>query len=242
MKIEPKNWYRIILYILCVITPVLCISLFGTPTSKRLEEVIAKQHPILEKKLSDAHLTYGAPVFIRIIKSSYTLELWIKSESTYVLFKNYSICNYSGVLGPKQKMGDKQSPEGFYGTTPRLMNPDSKYYLSFDIGYPNAYDRFHACSGSSIAIHGMCGSIGCFAMTNPCIEEIYTLVDAAMKNGQKFVPIHIFPFPLTELNVQDLKESAWHSFWEELKPGYNYFEKNHTPPEITVINGRYRIK
>lgn len=89
------------------------------------------------------------------------------------------------------------------------MSEYSSYHLSFDVGYPNSSDLFHNRTGSSIAIQGNCCSIGCFAMTNPIIEEIYTLIDAAFKKGQNYVPIHIFPFYMTKKNMDKNKKSQW---------------------------------
>ena len=79
----------------------------------------------------------GSPILVRIFKEESELEVW-KQETTgrFALLKTYPICRWSGELGPKIKEGDRQAPEGFYTITPGQMNPNSNYYLAFNIGYP----------------------------------------------------------------------------------------------------------
>jgi len=195
----------------------------------------------LEKRLEDLNATMGDPVYIRIFKEASLLEVWIRSGGQYELLKNYFICAYSGALGPKEKEGDKQAPEGFYKVRKEYLNPNSKFHLSFNLGYPNAYDKAHQRTGSFLMVHGNCVSIGCYAMTDEKIEEIYALVEKALKKGQKFVPVHIYPFKMTKENMADHSESKWYDFWTNLKEGYDYFETEKLPPRIEVKNGHYII-
>lgn len=195
----------------------------------------------LEKRLEDLHASMGDPVYIRIFKEASLLEVWIRSGAEYALLKNYFICAYSGALGPKEKEGDKQAPEGFYKVRKAYLNPNSKFHLSFNLGYPNAYDKAHGRTGSFLMVHGNCVSIGCYAMTDKKIEEIYALVEKALKNGQKYVPVHIYPFKMTKENMAEHSENRWYDFWTNLKEGYDYFETEKLPPRIKVKNGRYII-
>jgi len=195
----------------------------------------------LEKRLSDLNATMGDPVYIRIFKEASLLEIWIRSGVKYRLLKNYFICAYSGALGPKEKEGDKQSPEGFYKVPKAALNLKSKFHLSFNLGYPNAYDKAHKRTGSFLMIHGNCVSIGCYAMTDKKIEEIYALVENALKNGEKFVPVHIYPFKMTKENMAEHSEDKWYDFWVNLKEGYDYFEAEHLPPLVKVKEGHYYI-
>ncbi len=168
--------------------------------------------------------------------------MWIKNSSgTYSLYKVFDICTFSGGLGPKKKEGDKKSPEGFYYTKKSFLNPNSVYHLSFNIGYPNEYDKSHGYTGSLIMIHGNCVSIGCYAMTDKYIEEIYEIVEKTLNNGQEKINVDVFPFKMTAANMKRYKNSEYYSFWEELKPGYDYFEKNKQPPKIIVENKRYKL-
>lgn len=155
--------------------------------------------------------------------------------------QNHPICYFSGRLGPKLKEGDQQSPEGFYKVSARQMNPNSTYHLSFNLGFPNKFDRANGRTGNYLMVHGNCVSIGCYAMTDEKIEEIYTLASAAFKNGQKRFQVHIFPFRMTEQNMQTHQKSEWLSFWKNLKQGYDFFETNKTVPKITVIDRKYTI-
>ena len=188
------------------------------------------------------NIKIGNPLYIRIFKEEKELEMWIKnSNGTYSLYKVFDICTFSGGLGPKKKEGDKKSPEGFYYTKKSFLNPNSVYHLSFNIGYPNEYDKSHGYTGSLIMIHGNCVSIGCYAMTDKYIEEIYGIVEKTLNNGQEKINVDVFPFKMTAANMKRHKNSEYYGFWEELKPGYDYFEKNKQPPKIIVENKRYKL-
>jgi murein L,D-transpeptidase YafK len=212
------------------------------PSSCRSRRAIADVKPRLEKELEDQDLKWGNNIFIRIFKEEKQLEVWIrKVGGGFELFKTYDVCTYGqGTLGPKLKEGDGQAPEGFYFVVPQNLNPSSQFHLSFNIGYPNAYDRYHNRTGSAIMVHGRCVSIGCFAMTDPVIEEIYALLDAAFQSGQRFARIHIFPFRMSDENVARYLEHPWYSFWENLKTGYEIFESNNfIPPNVRALDGVY---
>ena len=140
---------------------------------------------------------------------------------------------------PKLWVGDKQSPEGFYFVKPSALNPYSQFHLSFNLGYPNAYDRANGRTGSDLMVHGNCVSMGCYAMTDRKIEEIWTLIDAAFRGGQKFFRVHAFPFKMNEKNMKKYRDHDWIDFWRNLKEGYDYFENKKIPPDITVKNKQY---
>ncbi len=209
------------------------------PSNARSRKVIAKITPRMKKELEEDGLVYGSPIYIRVFKESSELELWVENDEKFKLFKNYNICSYSGTLGPKLRVGDLQSPEGFYFVKARQLNPSSQFHLSFNIGYPNAYDRVHGRTGSALMVHGDCVSIGCYAMTDAVIEEIYTLAEAAFRNGQRFFRVHIFPFRMTAENMEAHKESIWLDYWENLKEGYDFFERDKRPPDVEVGDKRY---
>jgi murein L,D-transpeptidase YafK len=205
----------------------------------------------LLKRLHAGGFEAGKPIFIRIFKQEAELELWIQKETLpretlspapqFGLFATYPICAVSGGLGPKLKQGDSQAPEGFYAVGPKQLNPGSRYHLAFNIGYPNSYDRAHGCTGGAIMVHGHCVSDGCFAMTNPVIEEIYGLAREALRRGQPFFRVHIFPFRLTEANLAARAGSPWASFWNMLQEGYAYFERYKIPPDMLVRDKLYVI-
>lgn len=209
------------------------------PSSARSRAVINRVTPLLRNSLSQKGLRLGSPIFIRIFKEPRILEMWLENERQFILFKSYPICTYSGQLGPKLRMGDGQSPEGFYVVTPAQMNPSSNFYLSFDIGFPNAYDRANGRTGRYLMVHGDCVSIGCYAMTDAGIEEIYTLADAAFHNGQSSFKVNIFPFRLTEQNLNARRNSKWFDFWKNLKEGHDLFERDRRPPKVDVSKLRY---
>ncbi len=122
------------------------------------------------------------------------------------------------------------------------MNPNSSYHLSFNIGFPNAYDKALGRTGSFIMIHGSNVSIGCLAMTDEKIEEIYTICQAAHDGGQDYFRVHIFPFRMTEARMAKAAGNEWLPFWQNLKTGYDLFEKNKVPPDVTVEGKEYAFE
>ena len=212
-----------------------------TPSSPRSRDVIGRVRHRLEPALDAEGFRWGGPIYIRIFKKERTLEMWIEDHKRFRLFKSYAICFYGPHgLGPKTRQGDQRAPEGFYYAAPDQLNPLSDYHLAINIGYPNAYDRTHARTGSALMIHGACLSDGCYAMTDAAIEEIFTLADAALDHGQAFFRIHVFPFRMTEENMRDHVDHLWYPFWENLKEGYDWFQDNgQVPPNVDVRDGRY---
>lgn len=228
-----------------IIMVLACSFLLPGPTlAAGREEAAAKAAiPRLEKILADKKLKLGDPVFLRIFKEEAIVEVWMRPTSgqKFILFKSWPICYFSGALGPKTKKGDLQSPEGFYAVGLRHLNPFSSYHLSFNLGYPNQYERAQGYTGSLLMVHGNCVSIGCYAMTDPGIEEIYTLAHAALKAGQPFFRVHAFPFRLTGPNLARHRGHQWSDFWLMQRPIYDYFEKHRLPPDVLVKDGRYQM-
>ncbi|WP_159564991.1 L,D-transpeptidase family protein [Budvicia diplopodorum] len=217
---------------LLLLLPVSFYSNAETPT---VEQPTAPQLSTEKQKL------LGLPVYIRILKEDKTLELFVKNQGGYKLVQSYPVCNYSGGLGPKHSQGDFKSPEGFYQVTMKSLNPNSKFYRSFNIGYPNQYDQAHGYTGKHLMVHGNCVSEGCYAMTDAQIAEIYQFIEYALVNGQPEVDINIFPFRMTDANMQRYSHSVHYEFWQQLKTGYDFFEKNRLPPTMVVNNGRYDL-
>jgi len=194
------------------------------PQKSAAREELAKKQ--VESELG-AH--FGKPVFLRIVKEDWLLELWVKEGEGWRILKTYEIAAMSGGLGPKEAEGDEQAPEGFYAVVPGAMNPHSSYHLSFNIGYPNAYDRSLGRTGSYIMVHGGDCSIGCFAMTDPVIEEIYTMVNEYFRAGGTRVPIQIYPFEMTAERMKEEKASPHHPFWLHLQPGWQHTHDHNEP-------------
>lgn len=209
----------------------------------RLAEVKERVSSGLNQDLARTGLSLGNPVYLRVFKAERRLELWMqpKGHEQYKLYNTYPIAGMSGELGPKLKEGDRQAPEGFYNIVKGNLNPQSRYHLSFNIGYPNKYDKAHGRTGSFIMVHGSDQSIGCYAMTDPVIEVIYLIVEATLNNGQKFVPFHSFPFRYKE-NWEGQIRSIWNPFWKELEPAYWIFQKEKRPPLVKVEGGHYIVR
>ncbi len=212
------------------------------PTSLRSELAHIRTKPHLNRDLEERGLSLGVPIFVRIFKLTRQLEVWIEDvDGRYSLFRTYGICDYSGGMGPKHQEGDLQSPEGFYTVDAYDLNPNSQFHLSFNLGFPNAYDRAHGRTGNLLMVHGSCLSRGCFAMTDARMEEIYTLAASALEAGQTEIPVHIFPFKMTDVNIQATRGSAYHNFWVNLKDGHDLFEETGVPPTVWVENKSYRF-
>ncbi len=181
-----------------------------------------------------------APILIRAFKKESEFEIWkMRPDGTYVLLKTYPICRWSGQLGPKTHEGDRQSPEGFYTITPAMMNPNSSYYLSFNVGYPNAYDRAHGATGGSVMVHGICSSAGCFAMTDAQIADIYALARDSFAGGQHAIQMQSYPFHMNAQNLAKYRLDPNMPFWRELKKGDAHFEATKHDVSYNVCNKHY---
>ena len=190
--------------------------------------------------MAQKNMSAGAPILIRSYKKESVLEVWKQTrEGRYALLKSFPICRWSGQLGPKRRQGDRQSPEGFYSVTPRQMNPNSAYHLSFDTGYPHAYDRAHGASGSALMVHGICSSAGCYAMTNQQIGEIYALARDALAAGQGAFQMQAYPFRMSAQNMASYRADPNIDFWRQLKEGADHFEATAQEPRVSVVGARY---
>jgi murein L,D-transpeptidase YafK len=193
----------------------------------------------LDGRLAAAGLALGAPVFIRILKREFELELWLAKDGRFEHFATYPICRWSGRLGPKLRQGDRQAPEGVYTVSKHQLNPASRWHRSFNLGFPNAYDRSHGRTGSFLMVHGGCSSIGCFAMTNAVIDEIWQIVTAALANGQARFQVQVLPFRMTEPGLAARANHPSAPFWGQLKTASDLFDRDRLPPEVAVCRGNY---
>ncbi len=193
----------------------------------------------LNGRLSAHGLTLDAPILMRIFKREFELEVWKLRDGRFHRFATYPICRWSGRLGPKFAQGDRQAPEGFYTVDKSQLNPESRWHRSFNLGFPNVYDRHHRRHGSFLMVHGGCSSIGCFAITKDVVDELWTLVTKALDGGQRRFQVQSFPFRMTEENLAHYERDANAAFWRDLKGGNDLFEKSWLPPRAGVCKGRY---
>jgi murein L,D-transpeptidase YafK len=207
------------------------LPLAGTPDLSRFGE-----------RLAEAGLKAGDPVLIRIFKAESELEVWMRKDDKFVLFATYPVCHWSGTLGPKVREGDKQAPEGFYTITRRQLHLAGRWPRALNLGFPNVFDKSLARTGNYILIHGGCSSVGCFAMTNTVIEEVFRLTTGALAAGETYVPVHVFPFRMTSANLARHEGSEWRAFWANLKEGYDAFERTRLPPRVSVCDGKYQFQ
>ena len=197
-------------------------------SAKLIAEMVAK------------NMDLQSPMLVQLFKQEAELEVW-KQDRTgrFALLKTYPICRWSGDLGPKVREGDRQAPEGFYAISPSQMNPQSAYYLSFNTGYPNAYDRSLGHTGSELMVHGDCSSRGCYAMTDEQIAEIYSLGRESFFGGQKSFQFQAYPFKMTPVNMARHRNNPNMAFWKMIKEGYDHFEVTRQEPKVDFCEKKY---
>lgn len=204
--------------------------------------------PKAEKPLPDSivmsmkakGMTRSSPIMLRIFKEEGELEVWKQKDTgRYDLIANYHICKWSGKLGPKYREGDRQAPEGFYTVNQSQMNPRSSYYLAFNIGFPNTYDRANGRTGSHLMVHGACSSAGCYSMTDEQISEIYAFARDAFRGGQNAFQVQAYPFRMTAENMARYRGDPNFKFWQMLKEGHDHFEITKVPPKVDICDRRY---
>jgi len=190
--------------------------------------------------LAQKNMPKESPILVRLFKEEAEMEVW-KQDTTgqFALLKTYPICRWSGELGPKVKEGDRQAPEGFYTITPGQMNPNSNWYLSFNLGFPNAYDRANGRTGAFLMVHGDCSSAGCYAMTDEQMGEIYALGREAFFGGQKSFQVQAYPFHMTSANLARHRNNPAMPFWRMIKEGNDVFETTRQEPKVDVCDKHY---
>jgi murein L,D-transpeptidase YafK len=218
------------------LTPVRCLSEDGNQLPENATKELS---PELLSMLRQKKMPKHSPIILRVFKEEAELEVW-KQDTTghFQILKTYPICRWSGDLGPKLHEGDRQTPEGFYTITPKLMNPNSNFYLAINIGFPNAFDKANDRDGTFLMIHGDCSSSGCYAMTDEQIGEIYALARASL-SGQPSFQIQAYPFRLTPANLARHRTNPNMAFWKMLKIGSDHFEATHLQPKVEVCDRRY---
>ena len=222
---------------------VLALSLAGCNVETSTRSPARATAPVPQATLalmSEKNTDRNAPILIRAYKKEAEIEVWKRDrKGDYVLLKSYPVCRWSGQLGPKRKEGDRQVPEGFYSVTAGQLNPNSAYWLAFNVGYPNPMERAMGRSGGDIMVHGICSSRGCFAMTDAQIEEIYAVMREAFNAGQKSVQFQSYPFKMTAENLAKFRHDPNMPFWKNLKEGSDHFEVTKREPKLNYCNQRY---
>jgi murein L,D-transpeptidase YafK len=199
-----------------------------------------KLPPELLSLLQQKKMPIHSPILVRVFKEEAELEVWKQDTAgRFQILKTYPICRWSGDLGPKLWEGDRQTPEGFYRVTPALMNPHSSYYLSMNIGYPNSFDKANRRDGNLIMIHGDCWSVGCFAITDEQISEVYSLARESFLGGRQSFQVQAYPFRMTPANLARHRNNPNLAFWKMLKIGNDHFEATHLEPKVDACNRRY---
>lgn len=172
--------------------------LFGAGL-RNVSDVVAKYGPAARARLAPHFERAGVQypprdIALLVFKDERRVALWARSDRDWRYVRAYPILAASGHAGPKLMQGDEQVPEGVYRI--ENLNPNSSYHLSMKVSYPNAFDRRMAASdgrtrlGGDIYIHGKAVSIGCIALGDRAIEELFTLV---AQTGHQRVQVIIAP-------------------------------------------------
>lgn len=213
-----------------------CVSTVLDVDGKAMQPIPAS----LVSGMSRKTMSPSAPILIRIFKQESELEIWKRdSAGKFALLKTYPMCRWSGKLGPKTRNGDRQAPEGFYHVNAGMLNPNSQYYLSFNLGYPNKLEAALGYSGEALMVHGACSSSGCYALTDEGVSEIYAVAREALKGGQSAFQVQAFPFRMTPQNLAKNRNDPNFAFWTDLKRGYDIFEVSRRQPKVSYCNRRY---
>jgi murein L,D-transpeptidase YafK len=214
------------------------------PIAYKEKESVVKD--LLEKN----NINYGSfEVFFRVIKLEQILEVWAKDRTKgdqFKFIKAYNLCVTKN-RDTLRKI-DLLVPESFYYIS--RFNPDNIYFIRMETNFPNESDRKRGRTGGDVAIHGGCFSTYCTPFTDDDIKEIYIFAAEAKANGQKTVQVHNFPFRMTDENTDKyMKDKRYSSDikritnWQNMKYGFQYFEKNKTLFEYTVDEkGKYLYK
>ena len=199
--------------------------------------------PVPPKLIADMtakNMDLQSPILVRLYKQEAELEIWKQDRAgRFALLKTYPICRWSGDLGPKIREGDRQAPEGFYSISPAQMNPQSAYYLAFNTGYPNAFDKALGRTGSQLMVHGDCSSRGCYAMTDEQIAEIYSLGRESFFGGQHAFQLQAYPFKMTPANMAKHRNNPNMPFWKMIKDGNDHFEVTRQEPKVDFCEKKY---
>jgi murein L,D-transpeptidase YafK len=225
------------------LTVAACAWIAGCDDSYLDQSSARSQQPISSATLAEMEkldTTPSSPTVIRTYKKEAELEIWkMRSNGEYALLKTYPMCRWSGQLGPKKREGDMQVPEGFYSIAPGQMNPNSHYYLAFNVGYPNAYDRAYGRTGGNVMVHGVCSSAGCFSMTDEQVADIYAIARDSFAGGQREIQLQSYPFHMTAENMAKFRLDPNIDFWKNLKDGSDHFEVTKNEPSVLVCGKHY---
>ncbi len=191
------------------------------------EEARSRLYPYFD----EAGVTYPPEqITLLATKNDRQLELWALHNSNPVFIRKFQVHAQSGVPGPKLREGDKQVPEGIYQI--EGLNPNSSYHLSMKLNYPNEFDLKHAKAegrenpGSNIFIHGKAVSIGCLAMGDEAIEDLFVLVHDV---GRTKVNVVIAPSDPRESPLDARAKPAWVTeLYETIEKEFQYYAQNET--------------
>jgi murein L,D-transpeptidase YafK len=212
------------------------------PTTATGQAAIGRASGRLQIAFDDIGLVFGAPIYLRIIKDQKRMEVWVQGRRReFSRLRSYKICGSSAALGPRRRNTQTLQPEGFYTLGSGSLRPQPITYLGLDLSWPNAFDRAQGWSGTTSLLQAGCASEPHFGLTDQDMEEVYTLVHSALAAGQAGVPVHIFPFEMSQLRMLTIARGPNSGFWRTLAPAWQTFERTKKPPQVSVSGRRYVV-
>jgi hypothetical protein len=214
----------------------------GDSSKARVAAAHAAKDGEVEKLFSAAGVPFPPADLVLVgYKKERDVEVWASAKAGGELkhVATYKVCYASGGQGPKRREGDYQVPEGFYELD--YYNSHSLFYLSMRVNYPNASDRILGKKGKlggDIMIHGNCVSIGCLAMSDERIQELW-IMTKAMDDRKKRVAVYLFPARELDTLIAGESSVELKEFWTNLKTGLDLFRK--APRRLKVrVDGKGR--
>jgi murein L,D-transpeptidase YafK len=196
----------------------------------------------LQKRLSDAGIAVGAPVFVRAFTGEDSLEVWLRGDDRYYDVMDVAFCTSDDAKG---NVGAEGVPVGVYQVSRDTLSANTDNHLEIGLtrlASDDATDARPDERASVPAIVGNCDTQSGIALTNKDIEPVYMLIDAALRAGQSTIPVHIFEKHHQIDDVVELSEDATKT---APAPGlydvYVAFERSHIPPDVHKSDGRYKV-
>jgi murein L,D-transpeptidase YafK len=198
--------------------------------------------PDMEKRLSQAGIAVGAPVYLRVFTAEQKLQVWLRGDTRYNEIQDASFCtDTDGDANAAPQM----PPPGVYRIRRDDLSPNSPSHVELGLNPlpdDDAPTPDDAVAAISYSLHGNCSNLAGISLKNDDIEQIYLLVDTALRAGQQFVPVHVFE---TAKNMDDSQALTNDAIGNTPAPGlydvYAAFERTHIPPDVSKSNGRYHV-
>jgi hypothetical protein len=204
---------------------------------------IARSNTRLGFALDDSGIDWAAPVFLRLIKNTGRLEVWMVRNNRFVLFRRFKVCGDSDVSpGPRLSAAPNRVPEGIYRINANSLSVRTGRYLGVGIGWPTAVDRSFGARlpDGAVLLDGRCAGNGSIGLTDQDMEEVYTLLWAALQAGQSVIQFHIYPKPMGQ-NLDPETMAGYERFYRDLSSIWDAGGGQGNPPSVITTAKGYQL-